>query len=98
ARGIWAAERQWAVRYPAIKQPTLLQVLDKERQLAEGRHWRRRVPLHVNPTGVGVGYRRPHANLRLLTLRVNHPTRRFCPHRGGLPPIRANAQSSNCRI
>src|SRR5580704_2784871 len=30
ARGIRARERQWAVRYPAIKQPALLQVLDEE--------------------------------------------------------------------
>src|SRR5207245_2692073 len=49
ARGIRAAERQWAVRYPAIEQPALLQVLDEERQLPEWRHRRRRVPLHVNP-------------------------------------------------
>ncbi len=98
ARRIRTSERQWAVRYPAIEQPALLQVLDEERQLAEWRHRRRRVPLHVNPTGVGVGDRRPRLNLRLLTLRVNHQTRRFCPHRGGLRRFGANAQSSNCRI
>ena len=98
ARGIRAGQRQWAVRHPAIEQPALLQVLDKERQLAERRHRRRRVPLHVNPTGVGVGDRRPRLNLRLLTLRVNHQTRRFCPHRGGFHQFGAIAQSSNCRI
>ena len=50
-------------RYQAIEQPALLQVLDEERQLAEWRHRRRRVPLHVNPTGVGVSDRRPCLNL-----------------------------------
>src|ERR1700730_6896708 len=39
---------EWAVRDPAIKQPALLQVLDEERQLAEGRHRRRRVPLSLS--------------------------------------------------
>src|SRR5438105_7925977 len=63
ARGIRTAEQQWAVRDPAIEQPALLQVLDKERQLAEWRHRRRRVPLDVNPTGVGVGDGRPRLNL-----------------------------------
>ena len=98
ARGIRARQRQWAVRDPAIEQPALLQVLDEERQLAQGRHRRRRVPLHVNPTGIGVGDRRPPLNLRLFTLRVNHQTRRFCPHPAGLRPFDAIAQSSNCRI
>ena len=98
ARGIRARERQWAVRYPAIEQPALLQILDEERQLAEGRHRRRRVPLDVNPTGISVGDRRPRLNFRLLTLRVNHQTRRFCPHRGGLRRFGTIAQSSNCRI
>ena len=98
ARGIRARQRQWAVRDPAIEQPALLQVLDEERQLAERRHRRRRVPLHMNPTGVSVGDRRPHLNLRLLTLRVNYQTRRFCPHRGSFHRCGAIAQSSNSRI
>jgi hypothetical protein len=34
----------------------------------------------------------------LLTLRVNHQTRRFCPHRGSFHRCGAIAQSSNCRI
>jgi hypothetical protein len=56
------------------------------------------IPLHVNPTGVGVGDRRPRPNLRLHTLRVNRHTRRFCPHRNGIRRFGAIAQSSNCRI
>ena len=98
ARGIRARERQWAVRDPAIEQPALLQVLDEERQLAQWRHRRRRVPLHVNPTAIGVGDRRPCLNLRLLTLRVNRHTRRFCPHRSSFGRFGAIAQSANCRI
>lgn len=97
-RRIRARERQGAVRYPAIEQPALLQVLDEERQLAEWRHRRRRVPLYVNPTGVGVRDRPSRINLTLLTLQVNHQTRRFCPHRDGFHRFGAIAQSSNCRI
>jgi hypothetical protein len=93
-----AQERKYTLMRAQADTNPLLQVLDEERQLAEWCHRRRRVPLHVNPTGVGVSDRRPCLNLRLLTLRVSDQTRRFCPHRDSFRRFGAIAQSSNCRI
>ena len=53
-RGVRTAERQRAIRHPTGEQPSLLQILDEERQLAQRRHSSTTVPLDVHPTGENV--------------------------------------------
>src|ERR1700719_4424501 len=59
-----------AIRHPAGEQSGLLQVLDKERQLAQRRHKSATVPLDVHPTGERVRRRRPVFYRWLFTRRV----------------------------
>ena len=73
ARRVRTAERQRAVRHPAVEQAALLQIFDEERQLTERRHRLRRIPLDVHPTGKGVRGRGQFLYQRLFTRRVSRP-------------------------
>jgi hypothetical protein len=68
---------------PTVKQATLLQILDEKRQLAQRRHWRRTIPLDMNPPGEGIGHNRPNRSplyYRLLTYRETRQKLSIRPH------------------
>src|SRR3981081_1173922 len=86
ARCVRATEIQRATRNPAVKQSTLLHVLNEERKLAKRRYPRRVVPFDMDAPRKGVRNRcrgRHPLNCRLLTRRENrkdpsirrHPSR-----------------------
>ena len=75
-----AAERQRAVRHPAVEQSGLLQILDEERQLAQRRHKPAAVPLDMHPTGKCLRRRGKLLYRWLFTPRVRQKRRKSCAH------------------
>ena len=54
ARGIGAGQREGATGHPGLKAAAHLQEVDKEGQLAQGRHRRLGIPLHMDAAAKGV--------------------------------------------
>ena len=101
ARCVRARQPQRTARHPAVKQTTLLQVLDEKRQLAHRRHRRRRLPLQVNPAGKRLRRHRfvlGQLYCRLFTRRVNRRNPCFARHTPLFPPKSSPGQLLNSRI
>ena len=54
ARSIGTAQREGATGHPGLEASAHLQEVDKEGQLAQGRHRRLSIPLHMDTAAKGV--------------------------------------------
>jgi hypothetical protein len=95
---IRAGEQQRAVRHPGVEQPSLLEIVDEERQLPERRDRGCRVLFNIDAAGEGVRDRRPGLNHRLFTPRVSQNSLLLRFHPASVRRFGREEQLRNCRI